>query len=165
MDPLNAAQTVFTLFYAIMWGALANVWPRWKAFDLSLVAYPGNRAVQRWLLSFGLLNAVPIAFFVLILFRLQYWRLDPCWWPTTGKLLVVMLQPFALIGFYWVWASILARFRNVFYPATIKKFRYPGLCEETDLDSKRALPNFLFGLLYIFVPLAAFGLVSWRWCL
>ncbi len=157
MEPLNAAQTVFALFYAIMWGALANVWPRWKAFDLSLVAYPGNRAVRRWLLSFGLLNAIPIAFFVLILFRLRCWRLDAQWWPTAGKLSVVMLQPFALIGFYWVWVSILERFPTVFYPEQPERQHYPGLCKETDLDRRRAFPNFVFGLLYIAIPLAALG--------
>ena len=158
MEPLNTFQTIFSLFYAIMWGTLANVWPRWRAFDLTLTAFPEERASQRWALSFLFLNAVPIAFFVLILFLLSGWtaRLD---WSTAGKMIIVLLQPFALTGFYWIWVSILQRYRRAFYPSELNERRYPSLRLDEDLDPNRAPRNLVFGLLYIGVPLAALGVV------
>jgi hypothetical protein len=115
---LNPCQQVFALFYAIMWGALANVWPRWRAFDWSLVVHKDQRAVPRCLLSVGMLNALPILFFVLVLLWLREWRLDGAWWSIGMKLVAIMIQPFALVGFYWLWAAIIQRFRNRFYPLT-----------------------------------------------
>lgn len=165
MEPMNTSQTVFALFYAIMWGALANVYPRWKAFDLSLTAYPGGHAGRRWLLSFLLLNFVPILYFVSIQFVLNDWRLYSTDSRTFLKLIVILLQPFALIGFYWVWTAIVQKFRATFYPQplTPPDSKSPGQYSqmgEEDLESRRARPNLLFGLMYILVPPLALGIIS-----
>jgi len=48
-------QQVFMLFFAITWGALANVQPRWKAFQWPLLGRH-RPATNRVVLSFLCLN-------------------------------------------------------------------------------------------------------------
>jgi hypothetical protein len=155
IEEANAAQTVFALFYAIMWGAIANVWPRWRAFDWALVRLPQERALPRCFLSLALLNLCPIIFFIFVLLWLKDYKLQGCWLQIAWTLFVIMLQPFAVIGFYWVWMSIVQRFPTLFYPDDRKgndhKGRYDKLSED-DLDSGFAFSNFVVGLVYIMVP-------------
>ena len=160
MTTINPSQQVFALFYAIMWGTLANVWPRWRAFDWAQVVRPGERAITvgRCLLSILMLNALPILFFVLVFMWLEDWVLDGTWWQMGYKLVAIMIQPFTLVGFYWVWTSIIQCFRPCFYPTILDPKLFPNL-NEHDLDRKGALPNFVFGLLYVLVPIAALALV------
>ena len=158
---LNVYQTIFALFYAIMWGGLTNVWPRWRAFDWSLGAVdPEERPIRRCLLAIAVLNLVPIIFFIIVLFVLHYWRFDEWRWLTGIKVFTVMLQPFALIGFYWIWVSVVQRWRRTFYPGWLdRNDRYRNLSEE-DLDRRRASTSFCVGCFYVLIPVAVLGLVS-----
>ncbi|SRR5258706_9176283 len=146
---VNPSQEVFALFYAIMWGTLANVWPRWRAFDWARIGSPGEHTVPRCALSVFMLNVLPILFFVVVFMELSNWTLDG-WWRTIGKLIVIMIQPFALVGFYWIWCSILERFRASFYPAKLDPAIFP--LKPTDLDRKFALNNLIAGLAYVLIP-------------
>jgi|SRR5579863_590471 len=154
IQSLNPLQEVFSLFYAITWGSLTNVWPRWKAFDWSSIPNEGGMAVRRCLLSILMLNALPIAFFIVVFYLLGGWVLGGGW-RMAAKLAVVLVQPFVLIGFYWLWCSIVQRFRASFYPQPLTE-DYPSLREAYDLDRKRAATNLRFGLVYVLGPAVLF---------
>lgn len=147
----NAAQSVFTLFYAVTWGALANVWPRWQAFHWSLIGTSKQQALQRSILSLVLLNIVPLIFFIVVFLFLNQWRLEGSWWSIFGDLLIIMLQPFVLYGFYMFWVSIVQRYSKTFYPDPLDKDLYPGI-RRHDLSREFACRNLLAGLTYIMVP-------------
>lgn len=151
----NAAQTVFALFYAIMWGSLANVWPRWRAFDWTLIKRPEERALYRCLLSLALLNLCPIVFFIIVLLWLNDCTLQGCWLQIGWTLFVIMLQPFAEIGFYWFWISLVQWRAKWFYPDDVRDPRYEGRYKglsKDDLSSEFAALNCVFGLVYVIVP-------------
>lgn len=157
-------QTIFALFYAIMWGSLANVWSRWRAFDWSLTAMPNGRAqtYRRAFLSLGLLNILPIVFFICVWLCLKDWRLEESLLSIGCKLLVTMLQPLALFGFYWMWISIVQWCTKTFYPGNVSSsYRYKGLSDD-DLNPTFACRNFCFGLGYIVVPLGLLVFTLYR---
>src|SRR3970040_2162923 len=60
--PIEPLQQVFMLFYAIFWGAIANVQPRWKPFQWHLF-FAVPQARRRAIAAFGLLNVLPLIFF------------------------------------------------------------------------------------------------------
>jgi hypothetical protein len=158
-DAPNVAQTIFALFYAITWGMLANVWPRWHAFDVTLKVKEGSIALKRWWISFGLLNLAPILSFIVIFMALKSWRLSgPTWWDGI-QLLVVMFQPFTFVGFYWIWISIVQGCRDTFYPKPLSD-AYHHLREESDLDPQLAKTNFFWGLGYVLIPISLLALVA-----
>jgi hypothetical protein len=73
MEPssLNVPQTVFSLFYAISWGLVANGQIRWKAFDWALATRGFRDASyrpswERLKLSLCYLTALPIIVFIII---------------------------------------------------------------------------------------------------
>ena len=162
-DSLNMSQTVFALFYAIVWGTLANAWPRWRAFDLSLAKNKEERPsiFWRWLLSFFLLNICPMLLFILIFIVLRGWQLCGQNMIIAGKLLVIMLQSLTLVGIYWIWIGILQTYRSKFYPANLDGQIYHNLCEEQDLNQKYAEINFLGGLGYLVFPLSLLAFLTW----
>lgn len=157
----NAAQTVFALFYAIMWGSLANVWPRWRAFDWTSINQERDRTIRRCILSLVLLNGFPIIFFIVVFLCLNDWKLQGSPLSIGCKLFVIMLQPFVLFGFYWLWVSIVQRFTKSFYPPDGLD-RYPGI-RRGDLDRESAGLNLLFSLIYAIGPPVALVFI-WYLC-
>lgn len=71
LSTLNIAATVFSLFYAIFWGLVANAQIRWKAFDWPL-ALAGRRFAQyrpsrrRLWQSLWYLTILPMTLFVVL---------------------------------------------------------------------------------------------------
>src|SRR5260370_14776177 len=59
---IDSLQTVFMLFFAISWGAVANVQPRWHAFQWPLF-FRVRQARHRCLVAFALLNLLPMIYF------------------------------------------------------------------------------------------------------
>jgi hypothetical protein len=159
MTTVNAAQTVFSLFYAITWGALTNVWPRWRAFDWSLTKIDSERRYvwRRCVLSVSLLNIVPILFFVIVFVQLGSWKSNSPQWLAWLRLFFSMLQPFFLIGVYWVWVAVVQRFRSKFYPKPLTDWY---TLQESELQQTFAGRNFFAALLYMIIPIAALIFVS-----
>ena len=148
---INTSQTIFTLFYAIIWGTLANVWSRWGAFSWPLMWDPQQKVVQRGVLSLIIINIVPILFFAYMFLSLANYALGTSIYVAFLKLTVIILQPFALFGFYWIWVGIIQTFPSRFYPHKPWRSYYPKL---TDHDFKRrnAPFNILMGCIYILLP-------------
>lgn len=113
---MNETQTVFALFFAIFWGAVANVQPRWKAFQLPMVHFP--RVRTRVLLSFLFLNLLPLVFFGYTLWMLQgpaTSNMEWTVWKSAKLILRGVIPAFAIFGFYHLWIGIVERKSTVFY--------------------------------------------------
>jgi hypothetical protein len=98
---LSVPQEIFTLFYAIAWGTAANSQPRWKAFAWgAFFQYPETR--RRALLSIFILNALPLIYFILIL-----WCLTSGKWSNGSPwtIMLSILPAFAPFGFYRMWTA------------------------------------------------------------
>jgi len=154
---MNLYQQIFALFYAIMWGSLANVWNKWRPFDWSRMG-EGEHSLARTMLSLFMLNLLPILFFIYMFLELGSSKLSGTCFGM--KLFVVMLQPFSLIGFYGVWVAIIQWFRPYFYPPEpLSERRFPRLYE-IDLNKTGAPKSFISGLGYVLVPTILMKFVS-----
>lgn len=108
-------QQVFMVFFAIIWGAVANVQPRWKAFQWPLFRRHCP-ATKRVLLSVVVLNILP-----LLLFAYVFWALKhdsaATWSNCSVAHLVVhgILPAFPLFGCYRLWLAIVEAYPDAFY--------------------------------------------------
>jgi uncharacterized membrane protein len=105
---LNFMQEVFTIFYAIAWGTVSNVQPRWGAFEYAAVRGPkGFNALLRIVLSWILLNFAAVFFFVWVLYLLNGapWQIELAplstskFWLTIAAI-APALAPFGLYKFW-----------------------------------------------------------------
>lgn len=178
---LRSEQQVFMLFFAIIWGTVANVQPRWKAFQLPLF-FRVPVARNRVLLSVAVLNVLPLVFFGYALWALAE-HLETPWarpFAAAAHLVVHGIIPaFAVFGFYRLWVGIVELWPTCFYAANIDEldpkyhhveptFRtsattplrqgYPTI----DLDPHTAWPNVFCAGLYIVAAGVAPWLCFWR---
>ena len=105
------AQQVFTLFYAISWGTVANVQPRWGAFAYaSICEDKGWKAVIRIALSWLFLNIAAISFFAWVLgeFNSAVWRIElyPWTWGVYFRVMAAVAPSLAMFGLYKFWMGI-----------------------------------------------------------
>ena len=136
---MNDSQAIFTLFFAISWGIVSNVLPRWKPFHFAMFGerrFP--QPLHRAVVAFLLFNALPWLFFVSVLLSLggaesmaREWNiwLALCIIP---RAIIPGLVPF---GFYRVWVAVIQYFPSWFYAASQEKrrerFRRPT-CSDLD---------------------------------
>ncbi len=136
---LNFFQSVLAIFYAIAWGMIANVQPRWKAFDWPNFC-SGSKTRARILLSLYFLNIAPIFFFVASLIALDttLWRSDTCYpFPKAFMTFFSVLPAFAVFGFYRLWLSLIeADTERYYHPGpTIYGFGFlPNVTSTTPID-------------------------------
>lgn len=178
--PLSTEQQVFMLFFAIIWGAVANVQPRWKAFQTSLF-FQVPVARNRVLLSVAVLNVLPLVFFGYALWALAG-HPDTSWarpFSAPAHLVVHGIIPaFAVFGFYRLWLGIVELWPTCFYAATTAevdlKYRHwePTFrncattplqegCPTVDLGPDTGWPNLFFAGLYILAAAVAPWLCFW----
>lgn len=116
---MNETQTVFAIFFAIFWGAVANVQPRWKAFQLPLIEFAPVR--RRVLLSVTFFNLLPLLFFGWTLWILVGPAASPINWTgwTVARLVLRGVIPaIATFGFYRLWLGIVECHSSLFYVET-----------------------------------------------
>jgi hypothetical protein len=102
-----------------------------------------------------MLNLFPIIYFIFVLFRLACWNLEGSCERIAFKIFIIMLQPFVLFGFYWVWVAIIKWCSGIFYPPKPLDCRqYPNLLEERDLNPANAWKILFVGIIYIGLPCA-----------
>jgi len=165
---MNETQTIFTVFYAIFWGLVANVQPRWKAFQWPLI-FDLKQARYRVALSFMLLNICPVVFFGLIIWFLSGPKLVDSSW--TGKIAFRfvcrgVIPAFAAFGFYRVWLGIIEiNPKNCFYNQRQSELpeKYRGVTGEgheieptvegLGIKQNTHWKNILFGIIYIILGL------------
>src|SRR5437870_760073 len=107
---LNVMQTIFLVFFAIFWGGIFNAQVRWKAFHWSLFRF--GPALRRTLVSFLILNILPIVFFLFAMWALA----KPI--PSDVRLfqyLRAVVPAFAIFGFYRIWLGVIEIWPKTFY--------------------------------------------------
>jgi hypothetical protein len=116
---MNETQAIFTLFFAISWGVVSNVLPRWKPFHYALAFHCGFwQPTWRLLVACTLLNVIPWIIFVLVVVWLRGDALQLNDWTFLAGLLLIVravlpgLVPF---GCYRVWLAIIRIFPTCFY--------------------------------------------------
>ena len=159
---MNESQQTFLVFYAIFWGMVANVQPKWKAFQLPLIFdFPPAR--HRVLLSFIVLNILPILFFGWTIWMLSGSSLKVNYWNLGSIIELVIhsiIPAFSTFGFYRLWLGIVELKPNYFYvensnlvPDKYRKAE-PTL-DDLTLTPKTGLRNIMFALSYIICGLIA----------
>ena len=102
---MNEVQQTFTVFFAIFWGAIFNVLPKWKPFPFPVLV-DVSQAKYRLVLSIVLLNIAPISFFGWTIYILSFIQITDWNATTIATLLASAVIPaFSNFGFYrvWVW--------------------------------------------------------------
>jgi hypothetical protein len=199
---LNDTQTIFMLFFAIFWGGVFNVQAGWKAFQWPLVhfscrpkkpkkgetdpqteerenhnakAVVWERVRNRVLLSFGMLNVLPLIFFGVALGALANQTAASSTCVTILKLTGYGVVPaFAAFGFYRIWLGLLECKPDCFYvkckadlpeeyknsePTTAERW-YP-IPKGEKLKLTTAGRNLGWGFTYVGVAAVALALACW----
>lgn len=163
---LTFPQQIFTLFFAIFWGAAANGQTRYKPFG-----WLGDRASwYRIGLSIVLLNLLPIAYFVLVLWLLRgwVWQLEDWQLTTALKMGGAVVPGFGIFGFYRLWIAVIQKFGSTLYrrlPEGLQRIESAAQTASaqrnvSDLDPALARGNLFSGFLYLFVPLVLLGFTA-----
>ncbi len=149
-------QQVYVVFYAIMWGAVANAIPRWRAFDTG--NWRDKKARRRFWWAILTMNILPLAYFALPLWLLsgESWnKVDRSAWGI-AKFLIAALPSLALFGTYRLWLAGVQSQPDMFYPRDLSdedwNKQFPGLPKE-HLAEHQACPNGCFALAYLGVPM------------
>jgi len=115
-------QLVFMAFFAIFWGVIANVRPRWKAFQFPLIFKPGLRwnVFPRVCLALLVLNLLPIVYFGYVIYVTSLAGMGPVEGDTTllavTKILVQGVLPaLGMLGIYRPWPGIIELKADLFY--------------------------------------------------
>ncbi|MBC8870463.1 MAG: hypothetical protein H8E44_13660 [Planctomycetes bacterium] len=171
---MNDAQQIFMVFFAIFWGTVASVQGPWKQFNYSHICIP--QTFRRILLSWAVLNFLPVAFVCWTVFSLRGNgpRLDTSTYCQASiTVLNGILPAFAVFGFYRLWVAIVQLSGGkMFYREsedTRSGARVSDKAEPT-LDSLRdqlgfkakcryGLLNLLFAIWYFAIALAP---IFWR---
>ena len=150
---LNNTQQIFTIFFAIFWSVMANAQPKWKAFHYTFFLRI-SQVTYRMLVSFLILNILPILYFSWSLNRLSAASQN----TINQSVLHGVIPAFAIFGFYRIWICLIEFFPRFFYREK-DNGEYPKAEIEPTLESlniplnsthlKNALMNFIFGIIYI----------------
>lgn len=173
---MNEIQSVFAIFFAIFLGTIANVQPRWKAFNWPLLFLMphGSRAFirRRLVLSFALLNLAPVVFFGFGLWMLIGDGTEAKYWTGKTVLSVVLhgvVPAFAAFAFYRLWLACVEFAPTLFYvlkqenlPPDLQSQCPPVIepsIDQLNLTSRASCANLFFGFAYLIVP--AVFLLRW----
>jgi hypothetical protein len=116
---MNNAQTIFTLYYAIYFAVTITLTGKFQPFDTPSMYKWQLFSWLRFVVSFFLLNVVPLACFVII-FRLVE-DVDNKWftignWIAFNNMLILLTLSLAGFGFYRVFFGLmLLKYRNSYF--------------------------------------------------
>ena len=140
---MTTTQSIFVVFFAVFWGALASVQGRWKMFHWPFISHPHVR--HRLVLSMLLANVAPIAFFAVVFFCLRNTLATSPnrWtgWETACQILGGILPAFAVFGFYRLWLGIVDWKRKWFYLSEEEQDAIAELQDKTRKDKTRIEPT------------------------
>lgn len=159
---LTLVQTVFTVFYAIFWGVVANAQPKWKAFNWGAAFQTGcGRIRRRGLLAVVMLNIFPIALYVVVIYRLHFAPVFD--WDVLGtkQLILAIIAAMSPFGVNRLWISILEFSPSSYYfeaqqrnDLGLKDLNEPSR-EDLGLQRRFALSNLVVGLAYLLLAFLA----------
>ena len=110
-------QNVFIVFFAIFWGAVANVQPRWKAFQWPLIFKMGE-VFRRVALAVLVMNVLPVIYFAISLWVTH--DRGPTTADSPGRIIAVVvfqgvLPAFGIFAIYRLWLGIIELRPQWFY--------------------------------------------------
>jgi len=133
---MTITQSIFVVFFAIFWGAIACVQGRWKMFHWTLIRY--QHVMDRLVLSIIVLNIIPVLYFTWIFYLLrQPLTSDPAqWtlWETIIQILPGIAPAFAVFGFYRLWAAIVE-----FSPTSFYRYKSEYNKDKDEYDSIKGI--------------------------
>ena len=168
---MNEFQQIFTVFFAIFWGATASVQGRWKMFNYPLYRLIRPQVRNRLLLSHVLLNICPLVFFAWTMAVLKQYNCTE--WTALGIIRIVIrsvLPASAVFGFYRLWVGIIEIHPQSYYRKgdnfSVNGTRISSTVEPTikslelheELAKRSCCINITVALIYI-----VFGLLG-PWC-
>ena len=152
---MTPTQQIFTVFFAIFWGAIANTQPKWKAFHYTFFCRIWQTTC-RLVLAFLVLNVLPILYYCTLLSSLQTSEGQSVQWAYIA--LKGIVPAFAAFGFYRLFIAVLESFPLLFYRLD-DGGEYPKFDIEPTIKSlgllttlsrfKNAVLNLLFALVYV----------------
>lgn len=114
---LGIHQNVFIVFFAIFWGAVANVQPRWKAFQWPLI-FKLKEVFWRVVLAVVIMNILPVLYFGVSLW-VTHGRgpmdSDSVAQAITAVVLQGVLPAFGMFALYRMWLGIVELRPHWFY--------------------------------------------------
>ena len=130
MTEPNVLQTIFMLFYAIFWGAVANAQPKWRAFNW-LVALKYVRPRRRLAAAFLLLNLVPILIFVAFFSMLACVTLESTssWFWSGLQIFLAIIAAHAPFALHRLWIGTLEHAPTRYYYAVSEEPDLPAAFE------------------------------------
>ena len=134
---MNQDQSIFTVFFAIFWGAMANVQPKWKPFQIPLAfsKWPfGRVALQRVLLAFILFNIAPLVYFGWTMLFLDGAGIKV--WDANGVFLLTIrgiIPAFAVFALNHLWLAFIECKAEWFYAKD--QAHLPAHCKRVNKES------------------------------
>lgn len=161
---MNEAQSIFTLFFAISWGIVSNVLPKWKPFHYAMLFHKGFcQPTRRVALAFVMLNILPWILFVVVLVWLRADGLLTTDWTFKAAFSLIpraVLPGLAPFGCYRLWLTAIRAFPTRFYAPSQEQvpeaFRSPADTDPMEPDvvwlrinSAGTGTDFCIGLIYV----------------
>lgn len=154
MNSMNQAQTIFTLFYGLYFAATIPLTRPLRPFDTPAMWGCDPHAWRRFIVSFFLLNLLPLAYFVFIFGRLSElndFKMSFC------SMFLLLLVSVAGFGFYRIYFGVMLlpfRGKYLFYGTELPQ----GLCDELKQRSSRhgeVVPHLMPGIIWVAISMAA----------
>src|SRR3990172_4153557 len=175
-------QTIFMVFYAILWGVVANAQPKWRAFNWP-VAGTYSRPRRRVALAILVLNVAPILYFLGVFFLLRHVCVDERLVEIPGlrilpiraiaQVFLAVVPANAPFALYRIWIALLERNPDTYYyraadpnnrPSSVEPINDPTGREGPALFPRWWRRNFLTGALHLAVCIvAAVALYAGGW--
>ncbi|MFH1615777.1 MAG: hypothetical protein ABIG61_11940 [Planctomycetota bacterium] len=161
---MNITMQVFTVFFAIFWGFVANVLARWKAFQ-SVYILKHSQELCRVILSILCFNVIPILYFgwsLCILNNLNFNK-SPLTVQEIIKVVFCGVVPaFATFGFYRIWLGFVELRPYLFYlkctinnveslQGTYYMYAGPKKKDKVNPNPETGWQNLISGIVYIIV--------------
>jgi len=161
---MNDAQTIFTLFFGLYFATVLGLTGRLEAFDTASMFMGCGRAWLRFAVSVGLLNVLPVLYFV----GVYHWLEIPSCIPITfWNMLAVLVLSLCPFGFYRLcWGGLLVKTNKTFW---FYGESLPQALEERiknhpagEAAAWRVLPHLIPGAVWVLLTVA-FG-YCWTHC-
>jgi hypothetical protein len=141
---MNTLQTIFSLFYAVLYGAIFTISDRWRPFTFAGPNNPEGR--KRVISSLMLLVLFPVFYFILCFFSLSY----TC---KVGflKLLMTIYLVSPLFAVYVLWAMLVSLKKDNFYSE--QEQASPPIAESLLWATDRPLSRIFLYILFLCIVL------------
>lgn len=164
---MTDAQTIFTILYGLYFAVTVTLTGKFQPFDTPSVWVYGlkRRALMRLIVSFVLLNILPLAYFVCVLNWLSRVTNFPFsnFWSMFGSVLGLLMFSLAGFGFYRIYFGIMLINRKnnfIFYDSELPKPLVDEL-KQRDRSQSKCLPHLVPGIQWSLVTtLCGYFLIS-----